>query len=207
MKLVQKRFLGGRREFEITADAVEFRSIRLHKQETLTVMLAILNPEPVAKGSQLEFASRVNGHPLLSLHRDLPSRESCAAFVAELQRRADEAYRAFTGLRGNAEAGGLAANRYDEPPDFDAPGRKSRTRKPIRAESIESSIRMLEQYHGREGIEPLLDALAALQENTQDESRLDRLVAAFEALGSRQGAVLTYAPYIGILLSDDPFDY
>ena len=33
---------------------------------------------------------------------------------------------------------------------------------------------------------------------------MPRLVKAFDALGPRQGAVLTYAPYIGILLSYDP---
>ena len=36
---------------------------------------------------------------------------------------------------------------------------------------------------------------------------LDRLAQAFDDLGPRQGAVLTYAPYVGLLLSDDPFDH
>ena len=207
MKLVQKQFLKGSREFEITEDAVQVCIKTLRKQETRTVMLAILNPEPVVNGSLLEFHSRVKCGPLLSLLVDKPDRESFEAFVAELKRRAREEYGVFTGLKTGIPAEGLAANSYDEPPDFDTPVAKRRDRKPVRAESIASSIRMLEQHLGRDGIEALLDALAALQATPEDESRLTDLVTVFDQLGSRQGAVLTYAPYISILLSDDPFGY
>ena len=80
--------------------------------------------------------------------------------------------------------------------------------KSVNVASIESSIAMLEQYLGPEDIEaiqPLLDALQALQAEPDSESRFADLASAFDAVGSRQGAVITYAPYIGILLSDDPF--
>ena len=80
--------------------------------------------------------------------------------------------------------------------------------KPVNVESIESSITMLQQYLDSEDIEaiqPLLAALQALRAEPDSESRFAELAAAFESVGSRQGAVITYAPYIGILLSDDPF--
>ncbi len=82
--------------------------------------------------------------------------------------------------------------------------------KPLNVESIETSIGMLEQYLEREDIEqiePLLAALRALAAQPDSESLFAELAAAFEAVGSRQGAVITYAPYVGILLSDDPFEF
>ena len=80
--------------------------------------------------------------------------------------------------------------------------------KSVNVESIESSIAQLERYLDREDIEaiqPLLAALRALGAEPGSESRFADLASAFDAVGSRQGAVITYAPYIGILLSDDPF--
>ena len=58
MKLIQKRFLKGTREFEILdEDAVYVRIKGLLKEEKLTVSLSMLNPEPVVNGSELEFYS------------------------------------------------------------------------------------------------------------------------------------------------------
>ena len=82
--------------------------------------------------------------------------------------------------------------------------------KAVNVDSIETSIEMLEQYLDAEDIEhiePLLAALSALVAEPDSESRFAELAAAFEQVGPRQGAVITYAPYIGILLSDDPFDF
>jgi hypothetical protein len=64
---------------------------------------------------------------------------------------------------------------------------------------------MLEQHLDVEEIKPLLAALEALKAEPENESCFAHLVKAFDDLGSRQGAVLTYAPYVSILLSDDPF--
>ena len=66
---------------------------------------------------------------------------------------------------------------------------------------------MLRQHLDGDDIEPVLEALEALQADPQNEAGFARLVSAFDELGPRQGAVLTYAPYIGILLSDDPFGF
>ena len=207
MKLLQKRFLRESREFEITEDAVLVRIKSGFKEEKLTVVLAILNPDPVVNGDFLEFHSRVKCGPLLSLYRDKPDKGAFSAFVDELQRRARAEYNAFAGLKTGAEAQGLAANSYDEPPDFDEPPTKSANRKPVNADSIENSIRMLQQHLGDDDIDDLLEALQALKADPDNASRFAGLVSAFDALGPRQGAVLTYAPYVSVLLADQPASF
>jgi hypothetical protein len=70
---------------------------------------------------------------------------------------------------------------------------------------VDNAIQMLERYLVVEDIKPLLTALEALKAEPQNESYLAQMENAFNDLGIMQGAVLTYAPYIGILLSDNPF--
>jgi len=209
MKLVQKRFLKGSREFEIVDDAVNVRIRTPFKEEKLTVVLTILNPEPVVNEPFLEFHSRVKCGPLLSLLLDKPNTEEFKTFVNELKRRAREEYNAFAGLKSRSRTEGLAANVYEEPPDFDEPAidRSGKTGKPISITSVDSAIQMLKRHLNAEEIESLLIALEALKEDPENESCFDQLVKAFNDMGPRQGAVLTYAPYVGILLSDDPFGY
>ena len=107
---------------------------------------------------------------------------------------------------------GMRGDKQDnmiESPDFDDPGpdRKQRRKKPVRVEDIDVSIQMLERHLDVNEIQPLLEALQALRTEPDDESNFARLVRTFDDLGPRQGAVLTYAPYVSILLSDDPFGY
>jgi hypothetical protein len=185
MKLVQKQFLKGTREFEITGDVINFRIKSGLKEEKLTVDLSILNPEPVVNEPFLEFN----------------------AFVDELKQRARREYNAFAGLKAASLPEGLAANVFHEPPEFDDPGQAPAGKiiKPVRVESIDESIQMLEQHLDADEIKPLLSALEALKAEPANESYFARLVKAFDDLGPRQGAVLTYAPYVSLLLSDDPF--
>lgn len=203
MKLVQRHLLKGTREFEIAEDLVHVRIRAPFREEKMTVVLSMLNPEPVVNGPWLEFHSRVKRHPMLALYRNNPDAESFDRFVDALKQRARAAYDAFTGLRPGENSASLAANSYDEPPEFGEP-RKPRG-KPVDAAGIDSSIRMLRQHVGGDDIAPLIAALEALKSEPDDASNFDRLVTAFDELGSRQGAVLTYAPYVTILLSDDPF--
>jgi len=207
MKLVQKQFLKGSREFEITGDVINFRIKSALKEEKLTVDLSILNPEPVVNEPFLEFHSRVKCGPLLSLLIDKPSAGEFNAFVDELKQRARREYNAFAGLKAASLPEGLAANVYHEPPEFDEPGQAPAGKiiKPVRVESIDESIQMLEQHLDAEEIKPLLSALEALKAEPANESYFARLIKAFDDLGPRQGAVLTYAPYVSLLLSDDPF--
>ena len=56
-------------------------------------------------------------------------------------------------------------------------------------------------------IKPLIAALEALRAAPKNENNLNKVASIFSEMGVNQGqgAVLTYAPYIAILLSDDPF--
>jgi len=209
MKLVQGHFLIGTREFEIADDVVKVRIKTPFKEEKITVALTMLNPEPVVNKSYLEFHSRVRCSPLLSLLLNKPNAREFDAFVNELKQRALEEYNAFAGLKASSRQQGLAANVYEEPPEFKEPekGRPGKNAIPVNAANIDNAIQMLEQHLDTEEIKPFLSALEALKTEPENELYFSQLLSAFDDLGSRQGAVLTYAPYISILLSDDPFGY
>ena len=64
---------------------------------------------------------------------------------------------------------------------------------------------MLETYVNNEEVQPLITVLESLKQAPKDHSKLVEVATVFNELGSSQGAVLTYAPYIAIMLSDDPF--
>ena len=209
MKLVQKHFLKGSREFEIADDVINVRIKTPFKEEKMTVDLSILNPEPALNGPFLEFHSRVKCGPLLSLSIDKPDSQKFNAFVDELKQRARQEYNAFAGLKSGSLPEGMAANVFEEPPEFDESEqvRIEKMVKPVRVADIDIAIQMLEQHLDWEEIKPMLTALEALKEDPENESCFDQLVKAFDDLGPLQGAVLTYAPYVSILLSDDPFSY
>lgn len=65
---------------------------------------------------------------------------------------------------------------------------------------------MLKQYLGDEEITPLLAVLEALAKDPQNAALLEQLSDVFGGLGILQGAVLTYAPCIAIILSDHLFN-
>lgn len=201
-KLVQKHLLKGTQEFEIVDDAVNIRiKAPFKSEETLTVMLAVLNTEPVIGSSTLDFTSRVNNEALVSLFLARPNADEFNAFVNLLKQKIQEEYSAFAGLKANAEPT-LEGNVYDEPPEFDDEDNPEKVvRKPVRLDAVQESIDMLSQYVGGDDIEPVIAALKDLQKDPENMQCLSRLAQEFDALGPRQGAVLTYAPYIGILLT------
>ena len=75
----------------------------------------------------------------------------------------------------------------------------------ISSEGIANSIRLLKTYLDDSEIDPLIIALKGLKENPDSDEHLANVNTAFNSLGITQGAVLTYAPYLIILLSNDPF--
>lgn len=208
-KLIQKHIFKGTQEFEIIDDHVDVRiKSPLKAAESLTVMLTVLNPEPVISKSSLNFNSRVNGEPLLSLFLGKPNTEEFNAFVNELKTRALEEYNAFAGLKhvGQAAAS-LGDNVYEEPPEFIESDeiRIDKIKKKVNTERVEESIQMLKQHLDFEASSPLVSALESLKSDSSNEANLINVINAFNELGAQQGAVLTYAPYVGILLYDDPF--
>lgn len=208
MKLTQKRLFKGSREFEIIDDSIHVRIKTFGKEEKLTVALAVLNPDPVSNPPQLEFHSRAQRKPLFSLLLDKPDPDSFRLFVDRLIERVRAEYSEYTGIRSGSSADAMSGNSFEEPPEFGEPDRPAGPgAKPILTDSLDSSIEMLNQYLEGDDLKPLLAALAALRAEPESAARFDDLVNAFEALGPRQGAVLTYAPYIGLLLSDDPFAF
>jgi predicted secreted protein len=201
-RLVQKQLLKPTQEFEIVDDAVNIRIKAPFKQEeTLTVMLAVLNTEPTIGQSRLEFTSRVNNEPLVSLYLAKPNAKEFNAFVNLLKQKIQQEFSVFAGLNPNATQT-LEGNVYEEPSEFeDAADVVEVVHKPVRVEAVQESIDMLKQYVGGDEIEPLLAALEALREEPENKEQMSRLAKEFDALGPGQGAVLTYAPYIGVLLS------
>lgn len=77
--------------------------------------------------------------------------------------------------------------------------------KKIDNKKIESSIRLLNTYLEQENIAQLITVLEDLKQNPQDETILPKIKQELDKLGIIQGAVFTYAPYINVILSDDPF--
>lgn len=174
---------------------------------SLSVMLTVLNPEPVIGKSSINFVSRVNGETLLSLYLGKPSTETFNAFVNELKHKAREEYNTFAGLKQVDQPAELGANSNEEPPVFDEDSTEDRIAKitkKVNTARIEEAIQMLRTHLDFSDETPLVSSLLALQAEPANEAYLVNVINAFNELGPQQGAVLTYAPYVGILLYDDP---
>jgi len=78
--------------------------------------------------------------------------------------------------------------------------------KNVDAEKINVSIEALKKFVKDASIDPLISILEALKEDPNNESLLLQLSDTFKALDIIQGAVITYAPYITLLLSYDLFE-
>lgn len=207
-KLVQKHLLKGTQEFEIVDDAVNIRIKSPFKEETLTVMLTVLNPEPVIGSSRVEFTSRVNNEALISLYPGKPNAQAFNAFVSLLTQKARDEFNSFAGLK-KADSSAMAANSFDEPPEFDEDneGVAARNKKPLRAEDVANAAALLRQNLDTPEAAPFIAALEQLQTDPNNSQYMDEVLRQFEALGPSQGAVLTYAPYIISVLSDDPYGF
>ena len=64
---------------------------------------------------------------------------------------------------------------------------------------------MLKQYIKETSIEPVISVWEDLKQTPGEESLIVDLAKELDNLGVTKGAVLTYAPYIGLLMSYDLF--
>ena len=86
--------------------------------------------------------------------------------------------------------------------------RKSKNNKQlqsIKVADIDIALQMLRTYLASQDINPLLSSLETLKTEPQNEAYQEQVMKAFTELGPLQGAALTYAPYLNIFVSDDPF--
>lgn len=173
--LVQKHPLKGTREFKLIDDELEYTIQSPLKKESLSVVLCVLDPQPVISGSTLAFVSQVNREPLVELFLDKPDKETFDQFVSTLRQRISEEDFSRLRVRGQGVA--------------------------VDVGGVTESIEMLRTYVAPDDIGDLLAALLALKENPDDAECLVKLADAFNELGFVQGQVITYAPYINYLLS------
>ena len=207
-RLVQKHLLKGTQEFEIADEVVNVRlKSPFGQEEKSTVMLAVLNSEPIISRTVLEFTSRVNNEPLLSLYLAKPTPDEFNAFVSLLKQQIQNEFNAVAGLKSGMPAG-MKANDYEIPPEFDEPlgSHKPKNKKTLTPENIESAIGMLKNQLETAEIGGFLSALETLQADPMSDDCMSRVVEEFQKLGHLQGAVLSYAPYIIAILSDDPYE-
>ena len=80
------------------------------------------------------------------------------------------------------------------------------TTRNVDAIKVDNFIELLKQFIKDASIDPLIAILEALKQDPNNESLLLQLSDTFKALGIIQGAVITYAPYISLLLSYDLFE-
>jgi hypothetical protein len=173
--LVQKHPVKGVREFKLVEDELEYSIKSAFKNESLSVVLSVLDPEPVISGSTLAFVSMVNREPLVELFLDKPDKETFDQFVDFLRLRISE--EDFSRLRVNEN--GVAVD----------------------VERVNETIDMLQTYVNPADIGELLAALEQLKANPDDVDCLVTVADAFNELGFVQAQVITYAPYINFLLS------
>ena len=76
----------------------------------------------------------------------------------------------------------------------------------VDAEKIETSIQLLNEHVNDEIIKPVILVLEELKNDSDNASLIVKLVDTLDTIGVMKGAILTYAPYVAILISYDLFE-
>ena len=75
----------------------------------------------------------------------------------------------------------------------------------VKIADVDIAIQMLNKYIDAQAINPPVSALGTLKIEPQNETFQKNVITAFNDLGVMTGAALTYAPYLNVFVSDDPF--
>ena len=89
--------------------------------------------------------------------------------------------------------------------DIRATSQMSNLHRRINASRIAESIELLKQHLNEDDIASLISVLQAIVKSPQDSQLVAQLYEVFDGLDITQGAVLTYAPYLAVVLADAPF--
>jgi len=88
---------------------------------------------------------------------------------------------------------------------LDSHSNKNSKLQSIKVDDIDIALKMLTQHLDAQAISPLVSALETLKTEPQNEAYQQQVITAFDGLGILQGAALTYAPYLNVFVSSDPF--
>jgi len=207
-RLTQRHLLKGVQHLEIVDSELTIRRKSPFRPEVnLRIPLAVLNPEPLPGAAVVSFASRASGQVLVSLAVGRPDQRTFNDFVNELRSRVLNAAGGVPGLPADVPDRVPDGNVHDAPPELDDDHDPIavRIRQEVNPDELEQAIGMLRSYVTDARVVPFIEALENLKADPADEARRIEVARLFEALGIGQGAVLTYAPYLGFLLSDHPF--
>jgi len=206
-KLVQnKGFLKGSNEYEIVNDTIIVRIKSLFKEEKSTIDLSTLDPKPVINNSELEFFSQYKGHAVFSLLLNKPNSVEFNAFIDTLKQNIageDSDFPSIETVSPETKQAALARNVYEEPPEFleSSDTQEQNSFEPVNTTRLDEDINMLKTYLEEDTFKPFLKTLEALKAEPHNEAAFQKMQDTFNNMGIYQGAVLTYAPYLKVLLS------
>jgi hypothetical protein len=207
-RITQKHLLKGSQVLEVADAELKIRKKSpFRAAEHFSVPLSVLNPEPVLSPAVLRFLSRASGQALVSLTIGKPDERTFNEFVNALKAGILAASSADSRQAADGEAWPFNGNVHDAPPELadDNEPIAIRIKHEVKPDELELAIGMLRSYLNDARLEPFIEALEALKSDPGNETRLIEVARLFAGLGIGQGAVLTYAPYLGFLLSDHPF--
>jgi len=174
LELIQIHPLKGSREFKLDDDEIHYVISSPLKNDSLSVVLSVLDAKPIIEGSIMKFVSQINKEPLVELFIDRPDKKTFHQFIEVLKQRiTKEDFGRF-----NIPENGVSVN----------------------VTRLDESIDMLKQYVDSTEVESLLAALATLRDKPKELECQRNVAEAFNELGFVQGQILNYAPYLGYLL-------
>jgi len=172
-KLVQKHPLKGTREFQLIDNEIQYTIQSPLKTTSLSVLLDILEPDPVISGSMLTFISKVNKEPLVELFLDKPDKEAFDEFVEKTRQKIME------NDLGRFRVTNEGVN--------------------VNLAMLNESIEMLQKNVDTSEIELLLSALIELKTKPSDIQYQRKVAETFNELGFAQSQVIFHAPYLNVL--------